>query len=164
MPLSSMERGLMGRLQSAWYWLIMVRIFSFVDSMVSMAFSSGDKVVWRRGGRGIEEGETNEGRGKGCKGVTMDGFQSESQEVSNEKFNNGKNEKELNQWRGTLYTRDNISQQTYESNMGWNLTHTDLHVSCQLPRTSAGSRAAYTRWWRLYVQSTWTKTKRGDKK
>lgn len=46
MPLSSMERGLMGRLQSAWYWLIMVRIFSLVDSMVSMAFSSGDKVVW----------------------------------------------------------------------------------------------------------------------
>lgn len=47
MPLSSMERGLMGRLQSDWYWLIIVRIFSFVDSMVSMAFSKGDKVVWK---------------------------------------------------------------------------------------------------------------------
>lgn len=51
MPLSSMERGLMGRLQSAWYWLIMVRIFSLVDSMVSMAFSKGDKVVWTESGR-----------------------------------------------------------------------------------------------------------------
>lgn len=46
MPLSSIERGLMGRVQSAWYWLIMVRIFSLVDSMVSIAFSNGDKVVW----------------------------------------------------------------------------------------------------------------------
>lgn len=47
MPLSSMERGLIGRLQSDWYWLIIVKIFSFVDSMVSMAFSKGDKVVWK---------------------------------------------------------------------------------------------------------------------
>lgn len=45
-PLRSIERGLMGRLQSAWYWLIMVRIFSLVDSIVSIAFSNGDKVVW----------------------------------------------------------------------------------------------------------------------
>lgn len=47
-PLRSIERELMARLQSAWYWFIMVRIFSLVDSMVSMAFSSGDRTVCRK--------------------------------------------------------------------------------------------------------------------
>ena len=58
MPLSSMDRGLMARLKSVWYWLIRARIFSLVNSMVSMAFSNGERVVW--GGQGGEgEGEAD---------------------------------------------------------------------------------------------------------
>lgn len=46
MPLSSMERGFMANVSSHWYWLIKVRIFSFVFPIVSMAFSRGLTVVW----------------------------------------------------------------------------------------------------------------------
>lgn len=44
-PLSSMDSGLMGRLSSLWYWLIIIRIFSLAVDMVSMAFSRGLMVV-----------------------------------------------------------------------------------------------------------------------
>ena len=45
MPFRSMESGLMGRLSSLWYWLIIIRIFSLAVDMVSMAFSRGLIVV-----------------------------------------------------------------------------------------------------------------------
>lgn len=48
-PFRSMDRGLMGRLSSLWYWFIIIRIFSLAVDMVSMAFSSGLMVVcWKR--------------------------------------------------------------------------------------------------------------------
>lgn len=43
--MSSMDSGLMGRLSSLWYWLIIIRIFSLAVDMVSMAFSRGLMVV-----------------------------------------------------------------------------------------------------------------------
>lgn len=49
MPLSSMERGLTGRLGSFWCRLISLRIFSFVFIMVSMAFSSGEMMFCTQG-------------------------------------------------------------------------------------------------------------------
>lgn len=50
-PLSNMDRGLMGRTSSPWYWFIIVRIFSLVVSIVSMAFSNGLIVVWGKTNR-----------------------------------------------------------------------------------------------------------------
>lgn len=40
-PFRSMESGLIGRFSSLWYWLIIIKIFSFVVDIVSIAFSKG---------------------------------------------------------------------------------------------------------------------------